>query len=188
MSDRAGNVGAAMPGLALKILGLAGWSGSGKTTLMRALIPALTGRGLRVSTLKHAHHAFDVDQPGKDSYEHRAAGATEVLVASAERWALMHELRGAPEPTTAQLIELMTPVDIVLIEGFKQEDHDKLEVHRPGLGKPLLCPDDPHIVAIASDAALDGLPVRRLDLNDVEAIADFVIDHCGLAGRVRGAA
>ena len=188
MPEDATKAASAGPASAAKIFGLAGWSGSGKTTLMRALIPALTGRGLHVSTLKHAHHAFDVDQPGKDSYEHREAGATEVLVASAERWALMHELRGAPEPTTAQLIELMTPVDIVLIEGFKQEDHDKLEVHRPGLGKPLLCPNDPHIVAVASDAALDGLPVRRLDLNDVEAIANFVIDHCGLAGRVRGAA
>ncbi len=188
MPEDAKKAASAGPASVAKIFGLAGWSGSGKTTLMRALIPALTERGLRVSTLKHAHHAFDVDQPGKDSYEHRAAGATEVLVASAERWALMHELRGAPEPTTAQLIELMTPVDIVLIEGFKQEDHDKIEVHRPSLGKPLLCTDDPHIVAVASDAALDGLPVARLDLNDVAAIADFVIDNCGLAGRVRGAA
>ena len=188
MPEDATKAASAGPASAAKIFGLAGWSGSGKTTLMRALIPALTGRGLRVSTLKHAHHAFDVDQPGKDSYEHREAGATEVLVASAERWALMHELRGAPEPTTAQLIELMNPVDIVLIEGFKQEDHDKIEVHRPSLGKPLLCPDDPHIVVVASDAALDGLPVPRLDLNDVAAIANFVIDHCGLAGRVRGAA
>ncbi len=183
--------GAAEPGAAepvAEVFGLAGWSGSGKTTLMRALIPALTGRGLSVSTVKHAHHAFEVDKPGKDSYEHRTAGATEVLVASAERWALMHELRGAPEPTTDELIELMTPVDIVLIEGFKQEHHDKLEVHRQTLGKPLLCPDDPHIVAVASDAALDGIPVPRLDLNDAAAIADFVISHCGLSGRTRGAA
>jgi molybdopterin-guanine dinucleotide biosynthesis protein MobB len=188
MPEDAKKAVSAGPGSAAKIFGLAGWSGSGKTTLMRALIPALTERGLRVSTLKHAHHAFDVDQPGKDSYEHRAAGATEVLVASAERWALMHELRGASEPTTAQLIELMAPVDIVLIEGFKQEDHDKIEVHRPGLGKPLLCPDDAHIVAVASDQALDGLPVPRLDLDDVTAIADFVIEHCGLSARARGAA
>ncbi len=185
MPDRAGKMGAAIPGSALKIFGLAGWSGSGKTTLMRALIPVLTGRGLRVSTLKHAHHAFDVDQPGKDSYEHREAGATEVLVASAERWALMHELRGAPEPTTEQLIGLMTPVDLVLIEGFKQEDHDKIEVHRPSLGKPLLCTDDPHIVAVASPAALAGLSVPRLDLDDPDAIADFVIGHCALTARAR---
>ncbi len=158
----------------MKVFGLAGWSGSGKTTLMRALIPALTGRGLRVSTMKHAHHAFDVDSPGKDSYEHRKAGATEVLAASADRWALMHELRGAPEPTSEELIRLMTPVDIVLIEGFKQERHDKLEVHRPALGKPLLCADDPHIVAVASDGAPGDLPVPLLDLNDVAAIGRTV--------------
>ncbi|MCH8037799.1 MAG: molybdopterin-guanine dinucleotide biosynthesis protein B [Proteobacteria bacterium] len=177
-----------MPDGAVKVFGLAGWSGSGKTTLMRALIPALTGRGLRVSTLKHAHHAFDVDQPGKDSYEHREAGAIEVLVASAERWALMHELRGAPEPTTERLIGLMTPVDLVLIEGFKQEHHDKIEVHRPELGKPLLCTEDPRVVAVASPAPLDGITPPRLDLNDANAIADFVIAHCGLGDRVRGAA
>ncbi len=167
---------------AARVFGIAGWSGSGKTTLMRALIPALTGRGLSVSTLKHAHHGFDVDQPGKDSYEHRAAGATEVLVGSAERWALMHELRGAAEPTTEELIALMAPVDLILIEGFKQEHHDTIEVHRPVLGKPLLCAHDPHIVAVASPAALGGLSVPRLDLNDVSAIADFVIGHCALAG------
>ena len=173
---------------AARVFGLAGWSGSGKTTLMRALIPALTGRGLSVSTLKHAHHAFDVDTPGKDSYEHRAAGATEVLVASAERWALMRELRGAAEPTTEELIALMAPVDLVLIEGFKQEHHDKIEVHRPALGKPLLYPDDPRVVAVASPVPLDGVTPPRLDLNDASAIADFVIAHCGLGGRARGAA
>ncbi|MFQ5775822.1 MAG: molybdopterin-guanine dinucleotide biosynthesis protein B [Kiloniellaceae bacterium] len=172
----------------MKVFGLAGWSGSGKTTLMRALIPALVDRGLRVSTMKHAHHAFDVDKPGKDSYEHRRAGASEVLISSANRWALMHELRGAPEPTTEELIRLMTPVDLLLIEGFKREAHDKLEVHRPALGKPLLCPHDPHVVAVASDAPLDGLGVPRLDLDDVDAIADFVVGHCGLAGRARGVA
>jgi molybdopterin-guanine dinucleotide biosynthesis protein B len=183
MPDEAKTAGSAM-----KVFGLAGWSGSGKTTLMRALIPALTRRGLSVSTMKHAHHAFDVDQPGKDSYEHRTAGATQVLVASAERWALMHELRGTAEPTTEELIRLMTPVDLVLIEGFKQEEHDKLEVHRPALGKPLLCAEDRHIVAVASDGQPGNIPVPLLDLDDVEAIADFVIDHCGLAGRARGAA
>ncbi len=173
---------------AARVFGLAGWSGSGKTTLMRALIPALTGRGLGVSTLKHAHHAFDVDTPGKDSYEHRAAGATEVLVASAERWALMHELRGAAEPTPEELIALMAPVDLVLIEGFKQETHDKIEVHRPALRRPLLCTGDPRVVAVASDDPLDGIPVPRLDLNDASAIAEFVISHCGLGDRARGAA
>ena len=173
---------------AARVFGLAGWSGSGKTTLMRALIPALTGRGLGVSTLKHAHHTFEIDTPGKDSYEHRAAGATEVLVASAERWALMHELRGAAEPTSEELIALMAPVDLVLIEGFKQEHHDKIEVHRPAFGRPLLCSDDPRVVAVASDAPLEGIPVPRLDLNDPGAIAEFVIAHCGLGDRVRGAA
>ena len=173
---------------AAQVFGLAGWSGSGKTTLMRALIPALTGRGLSVSTLKHAHHGFDVDTPGKDSYEHRAAGATEVLVGSAERWALMHELRGAAEPTTEELIALMAPVDLILIEGFKQEHHDKIEIHRPAFGRPLLCTGDPRVVAVASDAPLEGIPVPRLDLNDPGAIADFVIAHCSLSDRARGAA
>ena len=171
-----------------QVFGLAGWSGSGKTTLMRALIPALTGRGLSVSTVKHAHHTFEIDKPGKDSYEHRTAGATEVLIASAERWALMHELRDAPEPSTEALIALMAPVDLVLIEGFKQERHDKIEVHRPALGRPLLCIEDPHIVAVASPVPLDGIPVPRLDLDAAGAIADFVIAHCGLGDRVRGAA
>jgi len=170
-----------------RIFGLAGWSGSGKTTLMRALIPVLTGQGLSVSTLKHAHHGFDVDTPGKDSYEHRAAGATEVLIGSAQRWALMHELRGAAEPTTEELIALMAPVDLVLIEGFKQERHDKIEVHRPELGKPLLCTGDPRVVAVASPAPIEGLPVPRLDLNDPNSVADFVIRHCGLGSRARGA-
>jgi len=169
-----------------RIFGIAGWSGSGKTTLLRALIPALVGRGLSVSTLKHAHHNFDVDKPGKDSYEHRRAGASEVMVSSANRWALMHELRGAAELDAAALIRHMSPVDLILIEGFKREAHDKLEVYRPALGKPPLYPDDPHIVAVASDEAIPGLAVPRLDLNDVGAIAGFVIAHCGLAARAGG--
>ncbi|HLI13086.1 MAG TPA: molybdopterin-guanine dinucleotide biosynthesis protein B [Alphaproteobacteria bacterium] len=172
----------------MKIFGLVGWSGSGKTTLMVKLLPELVRRGLSVSTLKHAHHAFDVDKPGKDSYEHRAAGATEVMVSSANRWALMHELRGAPEATVEELIAHMTPVDLLLIEGFKGHDHDKLEIHRPALGKPLLCPGDPHVVAVASDAPIDGVRVPVLDINDVGAIADFVVAHCGLAERRRGVA
>ncbi len=175
-------------GVATKVFGIAGWSGAGKTTLVLELIPALTGRGLTVSTMKHAHHGFDVDKPGKDSYEHRRAGATEVLVSSARRWALMHELRGAPEPTSEDLLPRMSPVDLVLIEGFKRERHDKLEVHRPALGKPLLAPQDPHVVAVASDAVLDGLAVPVIDLNDASAIAEFVIRHCGLGVRARGAA
>ena len=172
-----------MPKDAMKIFGLAGMSAQ-----TSVVIPALTRRGLRVSTLKHAHHAFDLDKPGKDSYEHRRAGATEVMVSSANRWALVHELRGASELTSRELIERMTPVDLLLIEGFKREAHDKLEVHRPSLGKPLLCTEDPHIVALASDAPVPGLTVPRLDLGNTEAIADFIIAHCGLADRARGAA
>jgi molybdopterin-guanine dinucleotide biosynthesis adapter protein len=175
-------------GGAMKVFGLSGWSGAGKTTLVCALIPALTRRGLRVSTLKHAHHTFDIDTPGKDSYEHRQAGATEVMVTSANRWALVHELRGAPEPTSKNVIGRMTPVDLLLIEGFKRESHDKLEVHRPSLGKPLLCTGDPHVVAVASDAPLPDLSVPRLDLNDVEAIATFIVAHCRLTEQARGTA
>src|SRR5262245_55579374 len=130
--------------------------------------------------MKHAHHGFDVDQPGKDSYAHRCAGATEVLVASANRWALMHEHRGAPEPTAAELMRQMTPVDLLLIEGFKREPHPKLEVYRQANAKPLLHPDDPHIVAVASDVALPDAPLPVLSIDDIAGIADFVIDHCGL--------
>jgi molybdopterin-guanine dinucleotide biosynthesis protein B len=167
----------------MKVFGLAGWSGSGKTTLVTKLLPELIGRGLTVSTMKHAHHGFDVDQPGKDSYAHRSAGATEVLVASANRWALMHEHRGAPEPTAAELMGHMTPVDLLLVEGFKREPHPKLEVYRVANGKPLLHPDDPHIVAVASDEPLVGLRLPLLSLDDVPGIADFIIAHCGLTAR-----
>jgi molybdopterin-guanine dinucleotide biosynthesis adapter protein len=172
----------------MKIFGLAGWSGSGKTTLLVRLIPVLVERGLSVSTMKHAHHGFDVDSPGKDSYEHRAAGATEVMISSANRFALMHELRSAPEPTVEQLIAHMTPVDLLLIEGFKAHAHDKMEVHRPALGKPLLAAEDASYVAVASDAPIAGLRIPRLDLNDVAAIGDFIIAHCGLGRAARRAA
>ncbi len=164
----------------MRIIGLAGWSGSGKTSLVVRLLPVLVARGLRVSTIKHAHHEFDVDTPGKDSYEHRAAGAHEVLVASARRFALMHELRDAPEPTLEELVARLAPVDLLIVEGFKRHAHDKIEVHRPSVGKKLLAPEDPHIVAVASDAALEGLAVPRLDLDDTAAIADFVVRHTGL--------
>ncbi|GHD54476.1 molybdopterin-guanine dinucleotide biosynthesis protein MobB [Thalassobaculum fulvum] len=158
----------------MRVFGLAGWSGSGKTTLMCRLIPELVGRGHRVSTVKHAHHAFDVDQPGKDSYEHRAAGATEVMIGSAARYALMHELRGAPEPELGELLARMAPVDFVLIEGFKRTGHPKLEVYRAAVGKPPLWPSDDAVVAVASDAPLPDCPRPVLDLNDVAAIADLV--------------
>lgn len=172
----------------MKIFGLAGWSGSGKTTLVVKLIPELVRRGITVSTLKHAHHAFDVDRPGKDSYEHRVAGASEVLISSSNRFALMHELRGAPEPTVEELVTRLSPVDLVLIEGYKSHAHDKLEIHRPALGKPLLAADDRHVVAVASDGPVPGLKVPLLDLNNVTAIADFIVEHCRLARAPRRAA
>jgi len=164
----------------MKIFGLAGWSGSGKTTLLVRLLPALAARGLSVSTVKHAHHDFDIDRPGKDSFRHREAGATEVMVASGYRWALMREHRGAEEPTLPDLLARMAPVDLVIVEGFKFDPHPKLEVHRPSLGKPLICLQDRHIVAVASDAPLPDVTVPVLDLDDAAGIAGFVADCCGL--------
>lgn len=166
----------------MKIFGLAGWSGSGKTTLLTKLIPELTARGLTVSTIKHAHHRFDIDTPGKDSYVHRKAGATEVMVTSVDRWALMHENRGEGEPDVDALVAKMTPVDLLLIEGFKSYPHEKLEVYRPAVGKTLLAPDDSSIVAIASDGALSDISHPVLDLDDIAGIADFLISHCNLIG------
>jgi molybdopterin-guanine dinucleotide biosynthesis protein B len=162
---------------AMRIFGLAGWSGSGKTTLMTALIPELMSRGITVSTLKHAHHAFDVDQPGKDSWRHRQAGAREVMISSQNRWALMHELRGTPEPEFDELVRRMSPVDLLLVEGFKRHPHAKIEVYRPSLGKPLLHPEDPMVVAIASDETLQGLTLPWLPLSDASAVADFILDY-----------
>lgn len=158
----------------MRLIGLAGWSGSGKTTLLAKLIPVLIARGRSVSTLKHAHHEFDVDQPGKDSHTHRVAGAHEVLVSSSRRWALMHELRGAAEPTLHELVTHLSPVDLVIVEGFKTETHAKLEVHRGAVGKPLLYPNDPHIVALASDARPAGASLPFAHIDDVAAIADLV--------------
>jgi molybdopterin-guanine dinucleotide biosynthesis protein B len=163
----------------MKTFAIAGWSGSGKTTLIERLVPCLARRGLVVSLIKHAHRGFDIDRPGKDSYRHREAGCTEVLLTSDSRWALMHELRGAPEPSLEALLALMSPVDLVLVEGFKTGDIDKLEVHRPSLGKPTLWPGDARVVAVASDAALQTtLPC--FELADAEPIARFIVDHCGL--------
>jgi molybdopterin-guanine dinucleotide biosynthesis protein B len=166
----------------MKILGLAGWSGAGKTTLLAKLIPDLAKRGLRVSTLKHAHHGFDIDTPGKDSYIHREAGATEVMVASGRRWALMHELRDAPEPDATELVRHMTPVDLLLIEGFKTAPHDKMEIFRAANGKPLLSAGDPTYVAILSDGPVPETNLPVIDLNDVAAVADFVVMHCRIDG------
>jgi molybdopterin-guanine dinucleotide biosynthesis protein B len=165
----------------MRIFGIAGWSGSGKTTLLRKLIPELTRRGLSVSTIKHAHHDFDIDKPGKDSYEHRAAGAREVMVTSARRWALMHELGDQPEPSLDDVAAHMSAVDLLLVEGFKHEKHAKLEVHRAANAKPLLQPDDPHIVAVVSDIALPGLSAPVLGLDDIDVIAHFIMAYYGLA-------
>lgn len=168
----------------MKVIGIVGWSGSGKTTLVIRLLPELIGRGLSVSTVKHAHHAFDVDQPGKDSYEHRRAGAAEVLVSSRHRWALMHENRGAAEASLPELLAHMSPVDLVLVEGFKNHPHDKIEVHRQAVGQTPLADSDPNIVAVASDAPLPAVRRPRLDLDDVGAIAEFIVRHQCLASRV----
>lgn len=161
----------------MRIIGLAGWSGSGKTTLLTKIIPRLTARGLTVSTVKHAHHAFDIDHPGKDSHSHRLAGATEVLVGSAMRWALVHELRGAPEPTLGELLSKLAPAELVIVEGYKREPHPKLEVHRATVGKRLLQPEDPHIVAIASDQSLPAAAVPVVAIDDIEAIVEILLRH-----------
>ena len=154
----------------MKVIGLAGWSGAGKTTLLSRIIPHFRSQGLRVSVIKHAHHGFDVDVPGKDSWVHRQSGAEEVLVSSSVRWALMHELRGSSEPRLPELLARMTPVDLVIIEGFKSEQHCKIEVYRAANGKPMLFPDDPGIVGIAADGAVETtLPVAHLD--DIPAVA-----------------
>lgn len=165
----------------MKLFGIAGWSGSGKTTLLARLIPELAARNVSVSTVKHAHHSFDIDLPGKDSYEHRRAGAREVMVSSANRWAIVHELRGDAEPSLDALLAKMGPVDLVLVEGFKRERHEKLEVFRPSVGKKPLYPDDPNIVGVASDEKIAGLRLPRFDLDDVPSIADFVLERCGIA-------
>ncbi len=161
----------------MRLIGLAGWSGAGKTTLIVKLIPELNRRGLSVSTIKHAHHNFDLDEPGKDSYEHRAAGAEEVLVASANRVALMRELRGEPEPSLPELLRLLKPVDLVLIEGFKRDPYPKIEIFRKANGKPPMHPDDPHIVALISDVAEPSARLPQASIDDIPAAADLVLAH-----------
>lgn len=170
------------------IIGLAGWSGSGKTSLIVGVIPELRRHGCRVATVKHAHHEFDIDKPGKDSHRHRTAGATEVVVSSSQRWAIMHENHGAPEPTLEEIVARLSPTDIVLVEGYKNHRHPKIEVHRPSMGQPLLCRGNPTIVAVASDEAPAGgpVPVPVLDLNDPAAVAAFILERCGYAERVEG--
>lgn len=175
----------------MRVIGLVGWSGSGKTTLLVELVAQISALGYAVSTVKHAHHAFDVDQPGKDSYRHREAGATEVLVASANRWALMHELAGEAEPDLDHLLSHMTPVDLVLVEGYKHHVHDKIEIHRPSLGQPLIAATDPSVIAIACDGApadIEKLDVTILDLNDTAAITEFILTACDLTDHRRSPA
>ena len=163
----------------MKTLGIAGYSGSGKTTLIEKVIPVLVREGLRVSLIKHAHHEFDVDQPGKDSYRHRHAGCSEVLVSSSKRWALMHELRGAAEPSLDDQLAQLSPCDLVIVEGYKSEPIPKVEVHRRASHTPLLYPQDPHVVAVATDEPLDtALP--QLSVDDAEAVARFIVQYLGL--------
>ena len=163
----------------MKTFGFAGWSGSGKTTLIEQLIPRFVQQGLRVSLIKHAHHTFDVDQPGKDSYRHRHAGCSEVLVSSSKRWALMHELRGAAEPGLQEQLKHLSPCDLVLVEGYKAEPIPKIEVHRSAGHTPLLHPEDSHVVAVATDEPLNTL-LPQLDIDDPEDVARFIIQYLGL--------
>ena len=164
----------------MKVFGFAAYSDNGKTTLIENLLPLLVARGLKVSVVKHAHHGFDIDRPGKDSYRHRQAGASEVLISSDVRWALMHELRGESEPGLAALLQALAPCDLVLVDGFKKEPIPKMEVHRAAAGTPLLFPDDPNIVALATDTTVEtALPSYHLD--DHAAITGFLLRHLGLA-------
>lgn len=163
----------------MKVLGFVGWSGSGKTTLLVAVLPLLRAAGLTVSTVKHTHHGFDMDRPGKDTYRHREAGAHEVLVAAGTRWVLLHEVEG-PEPPLPDLLDRMAPVDLVLVEGYKSHPFPKIEVHRPSLGKPPLWPDDPNVLAVASDADLDIAGRPCLALNRPEVVAAWIL------GRLQG--
>jgi molybdopterin-guanine dinucleotide biosynthesis adapter protein len=159
----------------MRVIGLAGWSGSGKTTLITKVIPVLVGRGLKVATIKHAHHEFDIDQPGKDSWLHREAGASEVVVASGRRWALVHELRSEPEPPLVELLAKLSPADLVIVEGFRRHAHPKLEIYRTAEGKPLIYPEDDCIVAIAADAPLPRAQLPVLMLDDIEGIANVLL-------------
>ena len=158
----------------MRVIGLAGWSGSGKTTLITKVVPVLIRRGFKIATIKHAHHEFDIDRPGKDSWLHREAGASEVIVSSGRRWALVHELRSEPEPPLAELLAKLSPVDFVIVEGFKHYTYPKLEIYRSTVGKPLIYPEDDCIVAIAADAPLPHAQLPVLMLDDIEGIADML--------------
>ncbi|MBY0530691.1 MAG: molybdopterin-guanine dinucleotide biosynthesis protein B [Xanthobacteraceae bacterium] len=169
----------------MRIIGLAGWSGSGKTTLVAKLIPIFVGRGLKVSTVKHAHKGFDIDIPGKDSHTHRMAGATEVFIASGRRWAQIHELRNEPEPDLADILPRLSPVDLLIVEGFKRHRHPKIEIYRAEVGKPFLHPEDDYIVALASDTPIADAPIPVISLNDAEKIADAMIAEAMPAERLK---
>jgi molybdopterin-guanine dinucleotide biosynthesis adapter protein len=161
----------------MKVFGVVGWKNNGKTTLVERLVAHLTAGGYRVSTVKHAHHEVDLDQPGKDTWRHREAGAREVVLATARRWAVIHELRGEAEPALDELLARMTPVDLVIVEGFKRFPHPKLEVHRRERGTPLLARDDSSVVAVATDEPLQGLHLPQFGLDDVAGIARHVLDR-----------
>lgn len=163
----------------MRLYGVVGWKNAGKTGLMERLVAEIAGRGFTVSTVKHAHHSFDVDQPGKDSHRHRVAGATEVLLASRNRFALMHELRDEAEPSLQMLLERLSPVDLVLVEGYKRDGHPKVEAHRAATGNPLIAPEDDTVRAVASDAPLD-LDRPVFDLDDTVGVADFILSEVGL--------
>lgn len=164
----------------MKVYGVTGWKNAGKTTLVERLVTEITARGLTVSTIKHAHHSADIDEPGRDSFRHREAGAREVILSTPDRWALMHELRGAPEPKVEDLIARLAPVDLVLIEGFKRAPHPKIEAHREEMGHPLMVNDNPTIRAVASDISHIPVAVPVFDLDDIRGIADFVLSDAGL--------
>lgn len=164
----------------MKVIGFVGWSGSGKTSLLVAVLPLLREAGLVVSTMKHAHHRFDMDQPGKDSFRHREAGASEVMLVTDSRWVLLHESREEPEPPIESLIQRMTPVDLLLIEGFKTHAHPKIEIHRQSEGKPLMFREDPEIVAVATDEPLHHVDIPQLNLNQPQAVANFILSFTGL--------
>ncbi|MCK0121222.1 molybdopterin-guanine dinucleotide biosynthesis protein B [Loktanella sp. F6476L] len=163
----------------MKIFGVTGYKNAGKTGLMERLVTEITGRGFTVSTLKHAHHSFDIDHPGKDSYRHRAAGAHQVVLSSGNRWAMMTELRDTPEPPLADLLAQMAPVDLILVEGWKRDNHPKIEAFRSATNNPLIATNDPTIKAVASDTQLD-LDRPVFDLNDTTTIADFILSETGL--------
>jgi molybdopterin-guanine dinucleotide biosynthesis protein MobB len=167
----------------MRVVGVVGWKNNGKTTLVVSLVEHLTARGYRVSTVKHAHHAVDLDQPGKDTWRHREAGACEVVLATARRWAVIHELRDEPEPPLDRLLARMTPVDLVIVEGFKRFAHPKIEVHRRERGTPLLAREDAGIIAVASDAPLPDLALPRFDLDDVAGIAAFILERLAVGRR-----